>query len=110
MEAVRSNLIRLLNSRYGMSEAMPDYGLPALTDITVGTRDYVEVVRSAIRDAVQKFEPRLQHVRVTHAAEDERGPNVLAFRIDASLIGRSVEYRVAYDTMLTGSGAVKVYG
>ena len=42
MESVRRHLGHLLNSRHGMCECLPDYGLPALSDLTVGVKDYVQ--------------------------------------------------------------------
>jgi len=107
MESVRRNIARLLNARHGMSEAMPDYGLPALTDLTVGSKTYVEEVQEAIRVAVEKYEPRLRRVRVTKVS-DEADAHRLGFRIDASLVSQSGEHRVWYETLVTGSGEFEV--
>ena len=71
MDSVRGHLRRLLNSRHGLSEAMPDYGLPALTDMTVGSRDYAHAIQEAIRVAVEKYEPRLDRVRVTRVVDED---------------------------------------
>ena len=49
--SVQRNLQRLLNARHGMSEALGDYGLPALTDLIVGSADYVEAVAASIKTA-----------------------------------------------------------
>ncbi|HEY3245612.1 MAG TPA: type VI secretion system baseplate subunit TssE [Phycisphaerae bacterium] len=108
IESVRRHLTRLLNARHEMSEALPEYGLPALTDVIIGTKDYVEIVRDAIRVAIEKFEPRLRRVRVMRINEDAASGHILSFRVEAMLVGRVVEYRVAYDTLLTGSGAIDV--
>ena len=83
MESVRRHLTHLLNARHAMSEALPEYGLPALTDVTVGTRDYVGLVRDAIRTAVERFEPRLRRVRVkvrAQAPSEMRGPAGTLFK------------------------------
>ena len=73
MDSVRRQLARLLNARHGFSEAVPDYGLPALTDLTVGSGDHVRRIRDAIRVAIEKYEPRLRRVRgVQMTDEDER--------------------------------------
>jgi type VI secretion system protein len=114
MESVRRNLVRLLNSRQGMSEAVLDYGLPSLTDITTTSTDYVQVVIEEIRKVVEKYEPRLKHIRVTALkTEDEKvaaGTQNLACRIEATLIGRDSEHRVWYETNMEGDGRYGVYG
>ncbi|MCK4341298.1 MAG: type VI secretion system baseplate subunit TssE [Phycisphaerae bacterium] len=109
MESVQRNLIRLLNARHGMSEAAPDYGLPALTDMLAGSEEYLRQVQDAIRVAIERYEPRLRRVRVTHKTEegDER---MLVFRIDAVLVGRSGEHRVWYETSFSPTGKFQVAG
>lgn len=108
MESVRRHLKRLLNARHGMSEASPDYGLPALTDLTVGSGDYVQAVQDAIRVAVEKYEPRLRRPRVILVEDDETEKRVLSFRIEAVLISESGEHRVWYETSLSGAGEFEV--
>src|SRR5438876_596851 len=65
MASVRMNLTNILNSRHGMSEALPDYGLPALSDFTMSNRNYILVLQEAIRTAISKYEPRLDRVKVS---------------------------------------------
>ncbi|MFQ5590629.1 MAG: type VI secretion system baseplate subunit TssE [Phycisphaerae bacterium] len=107
IHSVRRNLIRLLNARHGMSEAMPDYGLPALTDLTIGSRAYVERVKDAIKVAIDKYEPRLRNVRVSRSVEEE-GAQRLGFRVEATLIAQSGEHRIWYETTVRGSGEFDV--
>ena len=107
MESVRRHLGRLLNARHGMSEAIPDYGLPALSDLTIGSGDHVQRVQDAIRVAIEKYEPRLRRVRVS-AAVDEDSPQTLSFRVDAVLTGQLGEHRVCYETLVTGNGQFEV--
>ena len=108
MESVREHLARLLNARHGMSEGMPDYGLPALTDLTIGSGDYIESVQEAIRVAIEKYEPRLHRVRVSRVVDEEEPRHTLAFRIDAVLASQSGEHRVWYQTEVSGSGEYEV--
>ena len=107
MDSVRRNLIRLFNARHGMSEAMPDYGLPALTDLTIGSQDYVERVQEAIKVAVEKYEPRLRSVRVARNT-DEEGGQKLGFRVEAILCAQSGEHKVWYETTVRGNGEFDV--
>lgn len=109
MESVRTNLARLLNSRQGMSEAQPDYGLPSLTDVTVGSGDYVRSLQESIRETVEKYEPRLRHIRIT-LQEPESSAERLVFRVDAVLVGQSGEHRVWYETAVNAQGQLDVAG
>jgi type VI secretion system protein len=107
MDSVRVHLARLLNARQGMSEAQPDYGLPALSDLTIGVGDYVKKVRDSIQTAIEKYEPRLRRARVT-LVTDEDQERMLAFRVDAVLVSRTGEHRVWYETSLAGDGQFDV--
>jgi len=106
-DSVRRNLERLLSSRHGLSQALPDYGLPALTDFVLGSRDYVQRMQEAIRTAVDKYEPRLRQVRVTHRAE-EGDRQTLSFLIEGVLVGRTGQPRVCFSTGLSGDGRFEV--
>ena len=107
MESVRRHLDRLLNARHDMCETAPDYGLPALTDLTIGSGDYVHRVQAAIREAIKKYEPRLRHVNVGRVADEEH-PHMVSFRIEARLVGETDEVPVCYETTVTGNGDFEV--
>lgn len=107
MDSVRRNLARLLNARHGCCEALADYGLPALADITIGGGDYVRRVLDAIRITIEKYEPRLQHVSVAPVV-DEDAKQTLSFRVDAILIGQDGQHRVCYETSVNGNGQFAV--
>ena len=109
MESIRDQLGRLLNARHGMCETVPDYGLPALTDLLAGSDAALRQVQEAIRVVIEKYEPRLRHVRVTHRADQGTGHR-LVFRIDGVMVGRSGEHRVWYETSLTPTGELNVSG
>jgi type VI secretion system protein len=109
MESVRNNLVRLLNARHGMSEAQPEYGLPALNDLTVGAGEYVRRTQEAIRRSIEKFEPRLRRVQVS-LREDRSTAQTLVFRVDAVLVSQKGEHRVWYETAVKASGQLEVAG
>jgi type VI secretion system protein len=109
MESVRQHLTRLLNSRHGMCECLPDYGLPALNDLTVGKADHVRAVEEALRTTIEKYEPRLRRVKVTRITEEDHGRS-LSFRVEATLVGKSGEHRVWYETAVRGHGEFDVLG
>ncbi len=104
MESVRQHVTRLLNARHGMSQALPDYGLPAMADLTVGTGDYVQRVQEAIRNTIEKYEPRLRAVRVTRDPEAEaQRSQKLVFAIEGIMVGRNSEHRIRFETAVAGS-------
>ncbi len=109
VESVRRHLGRLLNSRQGMSEAAPDYGLPAMSDLVAGRDQYVQMVQDAIRTTIERYEPRLRRVRVTQQAEESK-PQTLMFRVDAVLVSASGEHRVWYETAFSPKGELEVLG
>ena len=110
MESVRGHLAQLLNARHGMCEALPDYGIPALSDLLMGSGDHARLMQDAIRLTVEQHEPRLRRVRVTQITDDEETAEKrkIAFRIDAVLVADSGEHRVWYQTEVTGTGEFDV--
>src|SRR5262245_59408158 len=65
LHSVLGNLRRLFNARRGSLIHVPEYGLPDLSDVSPSSPEKIESLRVAIREAVERFEPRLQNVRVT---------------------------------------------
>lgn len=110
MNSVRRQLLRLLNARHGACEAQPDYGLPALADLTIGTGDHVHTVQKAIQTTIEKYEPRLRRVRVSPVVDEEvpESRRPLRFRIDAVLMGRTQQHRVYYETSIAGAGTFDI--
>lgn len=107
MDSVRDNLRRLVNARHGMSQAQPDYGLPAFNDLSAEGDTYIKRVRDAIQATIAKYEPRLKNVRVSPQA-DGANPANLRFRVDATLIGATEECRISYETAVQAGGAIDV--
>jgi len=106
-DSVRRNLRRLLSSRHGLSQSAPDYGLPAFTDLVLGSRDCTETVRKAIFDSVLAYEPRLREVTVTpHRAEEESAKQTLSFVIVGKLVGRKES--LSFETSPSGDGRFEV--
>lgn len=92
--SVIDNLNRLLNSRQGTIAHMPDYGLPNLGEIYRDAPETIELFRAAIRETVEKYEPRMRRVRVTHEPSDPHAGR-LVFLLTGELVGGE---RVQFET------------
>ena len=103
--SILGNLTRLFNTRQGSLLHLPDYGLPDLSDVsrTMPTED-LDALRQAIREAVERFEPRLRRVRVEH--ETDGGPTShLLFLLSAEIFD---EGRVQFETKIKSDEIVEV--
>ena len=104
LHSILGNLRRLFNARRGGLRHLPEYGLPDLSDVTASDADEVEGVRLAIRDAVQRFEPRLQQVRVQREPSP-RDASHLVFLLSAELRPSG---RVRFQTTIRASEPVEI--
>jgi type VI secretion system protein len=108
-ESVLSNLRRLLNSRHGHALTQDDYGIPDLTEVVHNYPESIAGMRRAIRRAIEKYEPRLERVQITHVpSEDDLF--ALRFEIKARLITEEGKASIWFETRIDTSGEVQVKG
>lgn len=62
--SIKRHLVRLLNSHPGNSASAPELGLLDFNDATLGTEDLNIRIRGAIRQCIERFEPRVSRVDV----------------------------------------------
>jgi len=84
MLSVISNLTHLFNTRQGAIPHLPDYGLPDTTSVYHDVTQTPDVLAREIRSAVQKYEPRLTHVRID-VREGESATMRMVFILTANL-------------------------
>lgn len=65
-ESIRLHLIRMFTARQGSVQSIPDYGLPDLNDLTLSRAELINETCMAIQKCIEKYEPRLSCVKVTH--------------------------------------------
>lgn len=106
-ESIARHLTRMLNVRQGSCTTLPDYGMPDFNDLISQFPDGLNQIRRAIRDSVERYEPRLRRVSVKHVL-DEADPLDLRFRITASMILDDREEPVTFETLIGDSGQVQV--
>lgn len=103
--SVVSNLSRLFNTRRGSVPHLPEYGLPDVAEVYRDMPDSVEVIRQAIKEAVEAYEPRLRRVLVRPVAEADAYAHRLEFILSGELIDRR---RVQFRTVFASGSATRV--
>jgi type VI secretion system protein ImpF len=74
--------------------------MPSLAGRSARSADPQQIA-ATIQSAVQRFEPRLSHVRVTpEMGEEGNETHVLAFRIDAQLWGQPMPQQLVLRTSI----------
>lgn len=105
--SVSRHLTRMLSTRAGSVQTLPDYGLPDLNDMRLSVHDSLQQARSAIERFIECHEPRLSNVSVT-ALPRHHDPLYLAFTIEGVLEGGGQRKKVNFAANLNGSGKVLV--
>ena len=85
-ESIRHNLSRVLGTRQGAVQALPDYGLPDLNDLTLSRSELQNMLSSAIERLIIHYEPRLRNPQVAGLPMREESPFTLLFSIQAEKI------------------------
>ncbi|MEO6527592.1 MAG: type VI secretion system baseplate subunit TssE [Gemmatimonadaceae bacterium] len=105
MRSVLGNLRRLFNARQKGMAHVPEYGLPDLSDISPTAHEKIEALRGAIRDAVERYEPRLRNVRVQRdSSEGDSAQLVFLLVAEMHEIGR-----VRFQTTIRSSEPVEIH-
>ena len=107
MDSVAAHLARMLSTRAGGVQTLPDYGLPDLNDQRLSLHDTQQQARIAIERFIAAYEPRLSQVRVL-VLPRHGDPQRLAFAIEARLDVAGVQREVRFAASLEGSGQMKV--
>ncbi len=106
-DSILRNLHNLLNTTQGNCLTDPQYGLPHLTTIRSAMPQSVASYESAIRTAIQRYEPRLAHVRVRHAPSGD-SQFELRFEISGLIIDEDTRTSVRFETVAGDNGKIVV--
>jgi type VI secretion system protein len=99
--SIMDHLNRMFNTREGSVAHLSDYGLPDVSDVYRRMPDGIEELQEAIKKAIEKYEPRLENVRVVQADSEGKGSR-LAFILSGELKGGGGLVR--FQTMFTSIG------
>ena len=105
--SVSSHLAKMLSTRAGSVQTLPDYGLPDLNDMSLSLHDSLQQARIAIEQFIEVYEPRLSQVKVVSLPRDH-DPLNLSFAIQGILEADGFRRQVSFSARLDGSGQVKV--
>ncbi len=107
MASVASHLEKMLGTRAGSVQTLPDYGLPDLNDMRLSLHDALSQARTTIGRFIQAYEPRLSRVEV-FSLPKANDPLKLTFAIEGLLEVGGVQRQSSFVAQLDGSGNVTV--
>lgn len=105
--SIIAHLRVLLNTRCGDSPCAPEYGVADLTDLWLSLPDAIAALERQLRDAIERYEPRLAQVRVRHVPVD--ASLELHFQIHARLASNP-QRALRLTTFVDSSGHFDVDG
>ncbi|WHZ21864.1 MAG: hypothetical protein OJF47_000976 [Nitrospira sp.] len=107
-ESVLRHLRRVLNSKPDQVLIQPEYGMPDLMEFDQDQPAAVEEVQASILRSIERFEPRLRNVSVTHVPS-EAGQSILRFEIAGTLVTER-QQQVEFHTEINPAGRVLITG
>lgn len=107
MRSILHNLKRVLNARKGQSPAQMEFGITSPSDMASGYPESVYDMQREIRDAIERYEPRLTDVQLTQI-ESEDDKLVARFQISAKLADASNPRHVAVGVIIDPYGGVSL--
>ena len=107
VDSILSNLHRLLNTRRGGVPISADFGIPEFGSVVYTMPDSLSEFQQAIKDAIEKFEPRLRHVRIRFV-ESEEDVLHLCFEVRAQLVAEGDRAVLSLKTLVDANGQVSL--
>ena len=107
LDNISQNVQDMLNVRLGSVKALDDYGMPDFNDVVKEFPDAITRIRAAIKTFINKYEPRLSNVVVSHI-HDPQQPLLLKFSISGNIKLNNEAPKVSFNTVLTGAGQATV--
>jgi len=96
--SVVSNLNRLFDTRQGTIGHLPDYGLPDMRTVYRDAPRSGEDFRRAIKESVERYEPRLRRVRIEERETGEHSMR-LVFILKAELeTGEQIRLETTFES------------
>lgn len=107
VQSIVNHLRRLLNTRVGSASIGDDYGIPDLTNVVGGEQSQpMTELRQAILQAITKYEPRLEKVRITIELDEDDALS-LKFRTEGYVVGGE-NLPVVFETVISTDGKINI--
>ena len=107
LASIKRNVSQLLNSRLGEAMSAPELGLIDFNDATLGSHDLALQIKLAIRQCLEKYEPRLDQLDIRYMPDSDSPLNIL-FHITASIKASALHESVRIDLLLDNNRKYRV--
>ena len=109
IDSIIRHLERMLNTRQGSVLIADDYGVPDFTDSGSGFSDTIRDLERTLRATIQKYEPRLESLRVKFIPSEG---NTLAvnFQITGRVILEDKKNPVTFQSSMDSDGKFSIRG
>jgi type VI secretion system protein len=105
-QSIAANLERIFGSREMHAPAQLEYGMPDPNTILHAQDGGAELLRKRLKECVERYEPRLQKVRVLHIESAELGHQI-QFSLHATLQSDPPE-PITLDATIAANGRIAV--
>ena len=105
--SVADHLAKMLSTRAGSVQTLPDYGLPDLNDLSMSLYDVLQQSRTHIELFVERYEQRLFELRVISLPRNH-DPLNLSFIIEGLIEVKGIKKEVSLTAALNGYGQVRI--
>ena len=109
IRSIQDHLQRILNTRQGSAPIAEDFGVPDFTNFMSAFPDSQRVIERGLRLTIQKYEPRLEGVRVGFFPRED-DPLTVSFHITARLVLKDHKESVSFESMVDSGGHIRVKG
>jgi type VI secretion system protein ImpF len=109
-QSLKRDLEDLLNTRFRcvswppelnqLDDSLINYGIPDFTAASLSAADDSDILVTALRRAIELFEPRLTDVRVKPTSSGEDYDRMFRFRIEGFLTIEDGDHRVKFDSSM----------
>ena len=106
-DSILRHLQKILNTRRGGVPIADDYGVPDFTDFLRTYPDAVNEIEKSIRTTIQKYEPRLNSVRVKFIPQEDDRLS-LSFQIVAKLLVENNEIPIVFESLMGYNGKINI--
>ena len=109
IRSIQDHLQRILNTRRGSAPIAEDFGVPDFTNFMSAFPDSQHSIERSLRQTIQRYEPRLEGVRVKFFPKEE-DPLSISFQITARLVLKEHKEPVSFESMVDAGGHIRIKG